>query len=145
MSGMDKRQEGFEKKDLLGATRMDRPEWCAVNPATGEIYYTLTNNSNRKVSPTGTQQAVDAVNPRSYLDADTATSTSPGNINGHIVRMKENGSEPGATAFTWDIYLFGSEAGADAARVNLSGLTADNDLSSPDGIWFSKIREPKLR
>ncbi|HEX5697637.1 MAG TPA: alkaline phosphatase PhoX, partial [Rhodoferax sp.] len=37
--------------DAVGATRMDRPEWCGVNPANGEIYFTLTNNSNRNVNP----------------------------------------------------------------------------------------------
>lgn len=26
---------------------MDRPEWATVNPINGEIYVTLTNNSNR--------------------------------------------------------------------------------------------------
>ena len=124
--------------DAVGATRMDRPEWSAVDPTSGEIYYALTNNSNRKVSPTGTQQTVDAVNPRSYLDADTATSTSPGNINGHIVRMREANNDGTATTFTWDIYLFGAQANADAARVNLSGLTNDQDFSSPDGLWFSQ-------
>ena len=123
--------------DAVGATRMDRPEWCAVNPITGEIYYTLTNNSNRKVSPTGSQQALDAVNPRSYLDADTPASTSPGNINGHIVRMREANDDGAATSFTWDIYLFGAQANANAATVNLSGLTNDQDFSSPDGLWFS--------
>ena len=123
--------------DAVGATRMDRPEWCAVSPISGEIYYTLTNNSNRKVSPTGSQQAVDAVNPRSYLDADTATSTSPGNINGHIVRMREANDDGAATSFTWDIYLFGAQANANPALVNLSGLTNDQDFSSPDGLWFS--------
>lgn len=125
--------------DAVGATRMDRPEWCAVSPISGEVYYTLTNNSNRKVEPTGSaasQQAVDAANPRAYTDAPTATSA-PGNINGHIIRLKESGNESAATAFTWDIYLFGAEAGADAAKVNLSSLTADNDMSSPDGLWFS--------
>jgi hypothetical protein len=124
--------------DAVGATKMDRPEWSAVHPVTGEVYFTMTNNSNRKVEPSGSsQQAVDAANPRAYTDAPTAASA-PGNINGHIIRMKENANEPAATAFTWDVYLFGAEAGADATRVNLSGLTADNDLSSPDGIWFSK-------
>jgi secreted PhoX family phosphatase len=123
--------------DAVGATRMDRPEWCAVNPVSGEIYYTLTNNSNRKVSPTGSQQSVDAVNPRSYLDADTATSTSPGNINGHIVRMRESTGDGAATSFTWDVYLFGAQANADTTLVNLSGLTNDQDFSSPDGLWFS--------
>lgn len=94
--------------DAVGATRMDRPEWCAVNPVNGEIYYTLTNNSNRKASPTGTtlaQQALDAANPRSYTDAPTAT-TSAGNVNGHILRMREAGDASSATSFTWDVYRF---------------------------------------
>lgn len=123
--------------DAVGATKMDRPEWSAVHPLTGELYVTLTNNSNRKVEPTGSQHRVDAVNPRSYTDAPTATS-SAGNINGHIVRMREAGDESAATGFTWDIYLFGAEAGMDPAKVNLSGLTDDNDFSSPDGIRFSQ-------
>lgn len=124
--------------DALGATRMDRPEWCAVHPVTGEIYVTLTNNSNRKVEPSSSsQQQVDAVNPRSYTDAPTATS-SPGNVNGHIVRLREAGNESGATGFTWDIYLFGAESGMDPARINLSALNPENDFSSPDGIWFSR-------
>ncbi len=124
--------------DAVGATKMDRPEWCAVNPVNGEVYYTLTNNSNRKVEPSSSsQQAVDAVNPRSYTDAPTAT-TSAGNVNGHIVRMKEAGGNSDAVAFSWDIYLFGAEAGMDPARINLSSLTADNDFSSPDGLWFSR-------
>jgi secreted PhoX family phosphatase len=43
---------------------MDRPEWNAVNPANGEIYFTLTNNSNRSIDPTGSQYLPDAANPR---------------------------------------------------------------------------------
>ena len=122
--------------DAVGATRMDRPEWCAVNPANGEIYYTLTNNSNRKVSPTGTQFSLDAANPRSYTDAPF-NATSPGNVNGHILRMREANDASSATSFTWDIYLFGAQADADKGLVNLSSLTGDQDFSSPDGLWFS--------
>jgi secreted PhoX family phosphatase len=123
--------------DAVGATKMDRPEWCAVHPVTGEVYYTLTNNSNRKIEPTsGSHMAVDAANPRAYTDTPTAAS-SPGNVNGHIIRMKEAGGEGAATTFTWDIYLFGAESGADGGKVNLSALTADQDFSSPDGLWFS--------
>jgi secreted PhoX family phosphatase len=122
--------------DAVGATRMDRPEWCAVHPGTGEIYYTLTNNSNRKVEPASSSQArVDAANPRSYSDSYAGgTAGSPGNVNGHILRMKEGS---GVGSFSWDVYLFGAEAGADTGKVNLSSLTADNDFSSPDGLWFS--------
>jgi uncharacterized protein len=124
--------------DAVGATKMDRPEWCAVHPTTGEIYYTLTNNSNRKLEPTASQMALDAANPRAYTDSfGGGAASAPGNINGHIIRVKEAGSLSNATNFTWDVYLFGAEAGADASKINLSGLTAENDFSSPDGLWFS--------
>jgi secreted PhoX family phosphatase len=124
--------------DAVGATKMDRPEWCAVHPGTGEIYYTLTNNSNRKLEPNASQQALDAANPRSYRDAyGGGAAGSPGNINGHIIRMAEAGGAASATAFTWDVYLFGGQSDASTTLVNLSGLTADQDFSSPDGLWFS--------
>lgn len=114
-----------------GATPMDRPEWGAVNPANGEVYMTLTNNSNRSVSLT------DSANPRSYKD--NAAQTTSGNPNGHIIRWRETGNTPTATSFTWDIYVFGAETDdLGNPQVNLSGLTVDNALSSPDGLWFSE-------
>jgi len=117
--------------DKKGATPMDRPEWGAVNPVNGEVYITLTNNSNRTVAMT------DPANPRSYMD--NAGQSTTGNPNGHIIRWREMGSNPAATTFTWDIYVFGAE-GDDVNNkdVNLSGLTADNFLSAPDGLWFSE-------
>ena len=121
--------------DAAGATKMDRPEWVAVHPGTGEIYVTMTNNSNRRAVPTGTQARVDAANPRAYTDVRAGTTTQSGNVNGHIVRFKD--TRPDATSFTWDVYLFGAEAGADPALINLSGLSADNDFSSPDGLSFT--------
>lgn len=134
--------------DAVGATHMDRPEWCAVHPTTGEIYYSLTNNSTRKLepaapavgaSPDAIQRALDAANPRSYKDSYNGGALgSAGNINGHIIRMKEDGGLSTATGFTWDVYLFGAQSDADATTVNLSALTADQDFSSPDGLWFSR-------
>jgi secreted PhoX family phosphatase len=124
--------------DAMGATRMDRPEWCATHPTTGEIYFTLTNNSNRRAAPTGSQYAPDSANPRAYTDVKNATDSQSGNVNGHILRIKDGSGNAAATTFTWDVYLFGSEAGASPKWVNLSGLTSDNDFSSPDGLVFSK-------
>jgi len=136
--------------DAVGATKMDRPEWCAVHPTTGEIYYTLTNNSNRTTAA-GAAQMVDSANPRAYIDVKGA-SNQPGNPNGHIIRMAEVNGESASLAFKWDVYLFGAQAvpnfPADpllaagnlttATQVNLSVLTNDNDFSSPDGLWFSQ-------
>ncbi|MEY4560816.1 MAG: hypothetical protein RLZZ618_93 [Pseudomonadota bacterium] len=128
--------------DAVGATKMDRPEWCAVHPTTGEVYYTLTNNANRRVEPTGSQQALDAANPRAYrdtqLDNTTASSNSPGNVHGHIIRLAEVGGESAAVGFSWDVYLFGAESTSTNSSINVSSLTADQDFSSPDGLWFSK-------
>lgn len=128
--------------DAVGATKMDRPEWCAVHPGTGEIYYTLTNNSNRKLEPNASQQALDAANPRTYRDAYGGGALgSAGNINGHIIRMAEAGGAGSATSFTWDVYLFGAQSDASTTLVNLSGLSADQDFSSPDGLWFSRATQ----
>jgi len=120
--------------DAAGATKMDRPEWGAVDPVTGAGYMTLTNNN----AALRTLAATDAANPRHYNDPKTVagvTTNQFGNPNGHIIRWKE--PSPEATTFTWDIFLFGARAGASSANVNLSGLDADNDFSSPDGLWFS--------
>lgn len=106
--------------DALGATKMDRPEWVSVSPITGEVYVTLTNNSKRTVD------ATDAANPRSYNDK--------GNQHGHIIRWHEQDGDHTATRFNWDVYLFA--APNDLTEQNLSNLSADNDLSSPDGLYF---------
>ncbi|MBH0113903.1 PhoX family phosphatase [Novosphingobium sp. YJ-S2-02] len=121
--------------DAVGATPMDRPEWTAGNPATGEIYLTLTNsnNSNRPVDGTN------AANPRSYWGS--------GNPNGHIVRLREDGDTTAAMTFTWDIYLFGADTldtdtADEQANINVSNLDLSNDFSSPDGAYFSRASAP---
>ena len=118
--------------DAAGATKMDRPEWGAVNHANGEIYFALTNNTAANRLPGKT----DAANPRAYKDNDGIGRD--GNPNGHIIRFKETNSMAEATTFAWDIFLFGAEEDAPKSNVNISGLTAVNSFSSPDGLWFSK-------
>jgi uncharacterized protein len=126
--------------DAVGATKMDRPEWCATHPITGEAYFTLTNNSDRKVEPTdASESTVDAANPRSYRDSYAGGKPGTrGNVNGHIIRLAELGGDSAARAFRWDVAIFGAQADADPEAINLSALTADQDFSSPDGLWFSE-------
>ena len=120
--------------DAAGATKMDRPEWAAVNPRNGEVYFTLTNNAalNRPIA------AVDAANPRFYNDKRTTGTDQKGNPNGHILRFAEDGGFADALSFTWDVFLFGARASANATNVNISGLSDANDFSSPDGCRFSR-------
>jgi secreted PhoX family phosphatase len=118
--------------DVLGATKMDRPEWTAINPKTGEMYCTLTNNSSRTTANT------DPSNPRAYTDPKVGTGQTNGNANGHIIRLKETGDTTEATGFAWDVYAFGAGSDLDPNNINLSALDATNDFSSPDGLWFAR-------
>lgn len=120
--------------DAAGATKMDRPEWGAVNPINGEVYFTLTN-SNASSRPLDN---IDAANPRFYNDKKTTGQDQKGNPNGHIIRFAEMDAKVSATSFHWDIFLFGARSSLDSANVNISQLTPENDFSSPDGLWFSK-------
>ncbi len=110
--------------DFMGATPMDRPEWGAVDPANGDVYFTLTNNTSRNAGD------VNEANPRVT------------NRHGHIIRWKEDGGEQAATTFSWDIFLFGGDSGESGVDTNIGYdpngdvLTADNILSSPDGLWI---------
>lgn len=121
--------------DAVGATKMDRPEWCSTNVANGEIYFTLTNNSNRAVN--SATMPPDSANPRVYSDIKNGSSTQTGNPNGHVLRVKEDSAGNAATSFRWDVYVFGAESSAAPGTVNLSSLTGDQDFSSPDGLVFS--------
>ena len=110
--------------DFMGATPMDRPEWGAVDPANGDVYFTLTNNTSRNAGN------VNEANPRVT------------NRHGHIIRWKEDGGEQAATTFSWDIFLFGGDSGESGVDTNIGYdpngdvLIADNILSSPDGLWI---------
>ena len=117
--------------DAQGATKMDRPEWGAVDPLNGDIYMTLTNNN----ATLRTLASTDAANPRHYNDPRTTGTAQRGNPNGHIIRWRE--TSPEVLNFTWDIFLFGARSSITDPNINVSALTADNDFSSPDGLWFS--------
>lgn len=99
--------------DLVGATPMDRPEWTTVDPITGTVYLTLTNNTRRT-------ETTNPANPRLN------------NAFGHIIRWDDMA---GTNNFTWDIFVFGSPADGDA-ETNRSGLGELNQFASPDGLMF---------
>ncbi|MCK6425782.1 MAG: PhoX family phosphatase [Burkholderiaceae bacterium] len=86
-----------QASDALGGTPMDRPEWTAVDAATGQVYVSLTNNSAR--GRPGAPGA-DAANPRAP------------NPLGHILRWKHDG-DLGAETFEWEVFALGGEAGGD--------------------------------
>lgn len=118
--------------DRVGATMMDRPEWIAVHPHTGEVYCSLTNNSGRGGNtvnaPDGSTPAgkasppVDAANPR----AD--------NVFGHIIRWREADADAAATRFKWDVFIqCGDPSHADP---NKRGNIRGDAFGSPDGLWI---------
>ena len=117
--------------DLVGATKMDRPEWLTVAPD-GRVYVALTNNSRR-----GRNTTVPSENPNSVVDdANPRSATGQGNPYGQIVRWTENG-DADATTFTWDIFML---AGDPANPLVLDGYKPGGDVigdmfGSPDGIW----------
>jgi hypothetical protein len=80
--------------DRVGATKMDRPEWIAVHPRTGEAYCALTNNTNRGREGL---PGPDTANPRSQ------------NAFGHIIRWRERGGDASETAFAWDVFVLAGD------------------------------------
>lgn len=103
--------------DTVGATKMDRPEWGAVNPDNGEVYFTLTNNTARTTP--------DAPNPR------------PNNAYGHIIRWREQSRDYAGARFNWNLFLLAGPQ-SDSRGPNGQPLDAGTILASPDGLWFDE-------
>jgi hypothetical protein len=114
--------------DVVQATKMDRPEWIAVDqdPASRRVrnvYVSLTNN-NKRGEP-GLPQP-DAANPR----AD--------NVYGHIVRFAETDGDPTATTFRWSLFVLGGyrrhPVPAQRGTIKDAPGCKDQDFGSPDGL-----------
>jgi secreted PhoX family phosphatase len=118
--------------DRAGATMMDRPEWIAVHPHTGELYCSLTNNSSRGGN---TVNAADGTTPAgSARPPVNAANPRPNNIFGHIIRWREADNDAAASAFEWDVFILcGDPANPDP---NKRGNIRGDPFGSPDGLWI---------
>jgi len=95
--------------DAVGATRLHRPEWVAVNERTDDVYVTLTNG-------TGNNSAVNSGrDPNPY---------------GHILRFREEAGDHTRTNFQWEVFLLAGDSTYDAAVP-----TEQPKFGSPDGVW----------
>ena len=105
--------------DRLGATKMDRPEWVAVNETTRDVVVTLTNNTERGAKD---KPGTDAANPRAN------------NLLGQILRWREADGDPTATTFKWEMLaLAGNPAATDPAW---KGSFTGDAFANPDGVRF---------
>ncbi len=111
-----------EAADKLGATTMDRPEDVEVNPVTGKVYVTLTNNYWR----TETNPA----NPR------------PKNIHGHIIEITED--DHADLECEWDIYILGTDSFScpdNLAFDDKGNMYVTTDTQNFGGLHIIKGRE----
>ncbi|RWC38255.1 MAG: PhoX family phosphatase [Mesorhizobium sp.] len=101
--------------DLLGATKMDRPEDIQPNAVNGKVYVMLTNNSKRKADQ------IDAANPRAE------------NAFGHIIEISEDGGDFAAAKGKWEVLLkCGDPAVADVGATFSTATTANGWFGMPD-------------
>ncbi|CAN7352683.1 PhoX family phosphatase [Rhizobium rhizogenes] len=94
--------------DLLGATKMDRPEDIEPNAVNGKVYVMLTNNTKRKADQ------VDTANPR----ADNAF--------GHIIEISEEDGVFSATKGKWEVLLKCGDPSVAAVGASFSTETTKN-------------------
>ncbi len=106
--------------DLLGATKMDRPEDIETNPVNGLVYVVCTNNTRRG------WDRIDRANPRGN------------NRHGHIIELAEAGGDYAATRFTWEIFLLCGDPRNPDDLVFAAGFDPSqiSPISCPDNITF---------
>jgi secreted PhoX family phosphatase len=109
--------EARHAADLLGATKMDRPEDVKVNPKTNRVYAALTSNDRR------TPDQVDAANPRAN------------NRFGHIIEMAPPQGDHAAARFAWNILLSCGDPSIPDVGASFSPATTRNGwFGMPDNI-----------
>jgi uncharacterized protein len=101
--------------DLLGATKMDRPEDVEANPVTQKVYAIMTNNTRRK------PEQIDAANPRAE------------NAFGHIIEMTPPDGDHAANSFKWEMLVRCGDPGIEKVGATFSSATTkDGWFGMPD-------------
>ena len=101
--------------DLLGATKMDRPEDVEPNPVNGKVYVVLTNNERR------TAGQADKTNPRAS------------NIWGQIVEITPTDGDHAAVAGKWEmLVLCGNPADPATGATWNKATSANGWFACPD-------------
>jgi hypothetical protein len=113
-----------EAADLLGATKMDRPEDLQRDPRSGRVYLALTNNTSRGKEG---EAGVDAANPR------------PENAYGHIIELTEVNADPGALSFRWEIFMLCGPAGDPSRKFGSVDPATVGDIANPDNLTFDSF------
>ena len=106
--------------DLLGATTMDCPEGCAVQPATHDIFIACTNNSAR--GRPGAKEGGNPANPR------------VSNFFGHILRLREDANAAGAIRFRWNFFALAGDA--TLSEPQFKGNIKGDAFGSPDNLYL---------
>jgi secreted PhoX family phosphatase len=103
---------------------MDRPEDIEVSPTTGKVYLVLTNNAER-TEPSGNPGG-DAANPRTP------------NPHGHIIEIEEEGSDPGALVFRWEIFMLCGDPSNPDHYTFFAGFDPSqvSPIANPDNLIF---------
>ncbi|MEV7415976.1 PhoX family protein [Streptomyces sp. NPDC089919] len=107
--------------DIVGATKMDRPEDIEPSPRTGRVYVVLTNNTNRGLPG---KAAADEANPRNA------------NKHGQILELAENFDDPASDGFAWRLFLVAGDPNDPATY--FAGFPKDkvSPISCPDNVAF---------
>ncbi|KGN30804.1 phosphatase [Knoellia sinensis KCTC 19936] len=106
--------------DVVGPTKMDRPEDVQPNPVNGRIYAAMTNNSSR------TPAQIDEANPRAS------------NKHGHVTEFTEAGGDHAALTFTWKIVLVAGNPSDPQTYFNGYDKSEVSPISCPDNVAFDK-------
>jgi secreted PhoX family phosphatase len=109
--------EARRAADVIGATKMDRPEDFEANARTGKVYLALTNNNQR------TAAQIDPANPRAE------------NNWGHLIEFSYANNDQTATRFRWEILVRCGNPANPAVNAMYNPATSKNGwFACPDNM-----------